>query len=320
MTTSADQLLDRLMRVLNYDQLTERQLKLKFFEANLRVKTLKEELEEAKSAKETSDRGNDLLTVELTAIKRELQDARDRVDMLEDVVDKKQLLIENHGYTPSLLVRKYNSATLIEGSGPYCGGTAYVESDILSLESKLERARRDFEELDIENIKLKETIHTLESEIEISTILPDVYPTEYQVQQDLKIKELVSSNDDLKKDYDYLTGQSTKQETFIEKQQIILSELNREVDIFRDIVAKKEKIISQQKEIIFQKDGIIEDIGVSIVGKDIEIGKLNKMIADKEDLLAKKEDIIIKKDDIIEEKESTLSLQDTIIDYYSSFV
>ena len=320
MTTSADQLLDRLMRVLNYDQLTERQLKLKFFEANLRVKTLKEELEEAKSAKETSDRGNDLLTVELTAIKRELQDARDRVDMLEDVVDKKQLLIENHGYTPSLLVRKYNSATLIEGSGPYCGGTAYVESDILSLESKLERARRDFEELDIENIKLKETIHTLESEIEISTILSDVYPTEYQVQQDLKIKELVSSNDDLKKDFDYLTGQSTKQETFIEKQQIILSELNREVDIFRDIVAKKEKIISQQKEIIFQKDGIIEDIGVSIVGKDIEIGKLNKMIADKEDLLAKKEDIIIKKDDIIEEKESTLSLQDTIIDYYSSFV
>ena len=44
MTMSADQLLDELMRILNYDNLTDRQLRVKLFESSLRIKTLKEEL------------------------------------------------------------------------------------------------------------------------------------------------------------------------------------------------------------------------------------------------------------------------------------
>ena len=320
MSSSADQLLDEVLRVLNYDQFTDRQLRVKLFEANLQVKTLKEELVESKHSIKVVERSNDLLNNEIDAIKQELHESGDRVDMLEDVIDKKQQLIESQGYTPSLLVRKYNSASLIEGSGLYCGGTAYVESDILSLESKLERARRDFDELDIENTNLQEKIVHLELEIEASQIKTDTYPTDYQVQQDLKIKELISNNDEMKKDFDHLTVQATKQEKHIDKQNSIMSELNREVDILREIVVQKDTIISKQKEIIFQKDGAIEDLEVNNIGKEVEIGRLNKLVYEKEVLIAKKEDVIITKDDIIEEKEATLSLQDKIIDYYSSFV
>ena len=276
MSTSADQLLDELMRILNYDNLDNRQLKVKLFEASLRVKTLKEELVEAKSVKETVNRGNDILTAELTATKQKLHDAGDRVDMLEDIIDRKQQLIESRGYSPTLLVKKYNSASLIESSGPYCGGTAYVEADIISLESKLERAKRDSEELDIENTNLVETNRSLELEIEFLK----THQVDYDLHQDLKIRELT-----LESDLDNLTKLSIKQEKQIEKQQDILSELSREVDILKIEVIQKEKIIMDQKNIIVQKDEVVEAAGVRQVEKDLEIEKLRNLVDDKDDII-----------------------------------
>ena len=276
MSTSADQLLDELMRILNYDNLNTRQLKVKLFEASLRVKTLKEELVEAKSVKETANRGNDILTAELTATKQKLHDAGDRVDMLEDIIDKKQQLIESRGYSPSLLVRKYNSASLIESSGPYCGGTAYVEADIISLESKLERAKRDSEELDIENTKLVETNHSLELEIEFLK----THQVDYDLHQDLKIRESILEND-----LDHLTQLSIKQEKQIEKQQDILSELSREVGILKKEAIQKENIIMDQKSLIIQKNEVIEASGVCQAEKDLEIEKLKNLVDEKDDII-----------------------------------
>ena len=273
---SADQLLDELMRILNYDNLTDRQLRVKLFESSLRIKTLKEELVETQLAKETAKNSNEVLAVKLNSIKQELNDAGDRVDMLEDIIDKKQQIIEDKGYTPSILVRKYNSASLIENSGPYCGGVAYVETDIISLESKLERARRDYEELDIENTKLVKISRSLELENEFLK----THPGDYELQQDLKIKLVVLEND-----LDTLTQQNIKQEEQIEKQLDIMSELSHEVDILKEVVVKKEEIITDQKDIITQKDEIIKASVFLQAEKGLEIEKLKNLVDDKDTII-----------------------------------
>ena len=296
MSTSADQLLDELMKILKYDELTGRQLKVKLFESSLRIKTLSEELEEAKFAKESTNRGIELLRAELVNIKQELLDAGDNTDMLEDVIEKKQKIIDEQGYTPTLLVKRYNSTSLIESSGPYCGGIAYTESGVISLEIKLEKAKKDFEELEVENINLTEKIKLLEAEIDYL----ENHPSDYQVQQDLKIKELTLSGEGLEKDYDSLELHSAQQESYIEEQRIIISNLSQEISILKKIVNQKEEIIKDQKEIIVHKEEIIEASGVSQIAKDLENENLKAVIHEKDLEIEKNQNLLDDKDDIID--------------------
>ena len=281
MSATADQLLDELMKLLNYDELNGRQLKVKLFESSLKIKTLSEELMEATFVKNSTNRGIELLKVELSSVKQELNDAGDRVDMLEDVIDKKQKIIDEQGYSPSLLVKRYNSTSLVEGLGQYCGGVAYTESDVISLENKLDRARKDFEELEIENKNLVEKIKLMETEIDYL----ESHPNDYQIQQDFRIKELILSGEGLEKDFDSLELHSKQQESFIEEQKTIISQLNHEVGLLKKIVSQKEEIIKDQREIIAHKEEALEASGVSHLAKDLEMCGLKAVITQKEEII-----------------------------------
>ena len=327
MSAPADQLLDELMKLLKYDELTGRQLKVKLFESNLKIKTLSEELMEAKFAKNSTNRGIELLKVELSNVKQELNDTGDRVDLLEDVIDKKQKIIDEQGYTPSLLVKRYNSASLVEGLGQYCGGVAYTESGVISLENKLDRARKDFEELEIENTNLLEKIRLMETEIDYL----ENHPNDYQIQQDFRIKELILSGEGLEKDFDSLELHSRQQESFIEEQRTTISQLSQEVSLLKEIVNQKEEIIKDQKEIIFHKEEVIEASGVSHLAKDLEICDLKAVITKKEETIEAQEETVnysdvardlqvelVEKDIEIEKLKNLLDDKNDIIDYYFS--
>ena len=341
MSATADQLLDELMKLLNYDELTGRQLKVKLFESSLKIKTLSEELKEATFVKNSTIRGIELLRVELSSVKQELSDAGDRVDMLEDVIDKKQKIIDEQGYSPSLLVKRYNSTSLVEGSGQYCGGVAYIESDVILLENKLDRARKEFEELEIENKNLVEKIKLMETEIDYL----ESHPNDYQIQQDFRIKELILSGEGLEKDFDSLELHSKQQESFIEEQRTVISQLNQEVGLLKKIVSQKEEIIKDQREIIAHKEEAIEASGVSHLAKDLEMCGLKAVITQKEEIIeasgvslaAKDLEIdelmaviakgeaardpqaeIVEKDLEIEKLKNLLDDKNDIIDYYFS--
>ena len=339
MSATADQLLDELMKLLNYDELNGRQLKVKLFESSLKIKTLSEELMEATFVKNSTNRGIELLKVELSSVKQELNDAGDRVDMLEDVIDKKQKIIDEQGYSPSLLVKRYNTTSLVEGLGQYCSGVAYIESDVISLENKLDRARKDFEELEIENKNLVEKIKLMETEIDYL----ENHPNDYQVQQDFRIKELILSGEGLEKDFDSLELHSKQQESFIEEQRTIISQLNHEVGLFKKIVSQKEEIIKDQREIIAHKEEAIEASGVSHLAKDLEMCGMKAVITQKEEIIeasgvslaAKDLEIdelmtviakgardlpaeIVEKDLEIEKLKNLLDDKNDIIDYYFS--
>ena len=296
MSASADQLLDDLMKLLNYDELTGRQLKVKLFESSLKIKTITEELGEVRFAKDSTNRGIELLKVELSNVKQELTDAGDRIDMLEDIIDKKQKIIDEQGYTPSLLVKRYNSVSLVESSGQYCGGTAYTESGVISLENKLDRARKDYDELEIENRNLLEKIKLMETEIDYL----ENHPNDYQVQQDFRIKELILSGEGLEKDFDSLELQTRQKESYIEEQGSIISQLTQEVGILKKIVNQKEEIIKDQKEIIVHKEEVIEASGVSQIAKDLEVGNLKAVIFEKDLEIEKMQNLLDDKDDIID--------------------
>ena len=308
MSTPVEDLFDELFRVLGYDNLPIKQLKIKLFEGSLRIKALKDELEETKISKASTVKGLEDLKIEMDSVKQELEGARDRGEMLEGIIDRNRQIIEYKGYTPSLLVKKYNSISNIESQGPYCGGTAYIESDILSLESRLERAKLDLEEIDIENRELLEKVRSLEAEIEFI----ETHPSEYQIDQDFRIRQLILSGEGLEKDYDDLVSTSKKQEEHIEKQNNFLSELNKEV-------ADLKTFIGTQKIVIVEKE---ENIGA----RDIEIENLNRILSDQSTLLddlksrlSIRETEISSLEETISENVEVLALKDDIIDYYSQF-
>ena len=298
MSSSADHLLDELMKLLNYDKLNGRQLKVKLFESSLKIKTLSEELEETKLAQRSSDRGLEHLKEELDNVRQELHDTGDQVDMLEGVLDAKQKIIDEKGYTPSILVKRYNTTNLIENNSPYCGGVAYTESGIISLEVKLERAKKDFEELEIENKNLLDKIKSLDMEIEIL----ENQPSDYQIQQDFRIKELILSGEGLEQDFDNLTQHSKNQKDQLDEQVELISQLHREVSVLKEIIHQKDGIIRDHKEIISQKDEVIEASGVSQLAKDLETDNLRG--------------VIVEKDLKIEQLQNLLEDKDDIIDYY----
>ena len=319
MSSSADHLLDELMKLLNYDKLNGRQLKVKLFESSLKIKTLSEELEETKLAQRSSTRGLEHLKEELDNVRQELHDTEDQVDMLEGVLDAKQKIIDEKGYTPSILVKRYNTTKLIEDNSPYCGGVAYTESGIISLEVKLESAKKDFEELEIENKNLLDKIQSLEVEIEIL----ENQPSDYQVQQDFRIKELILSGEGLEKDFDSLTQYSKHQKDQLDEKVEIISQLHREVGVLKEIIHQKDGIIRDHKEIISQKDEVIEASGVSLTAKDLEIGELMTVIAEGEavnfsDVARDLQVEIVEKDLEIEKLKNSLDDKNDIIDYYFS--
>ena len=308
MSAQTDEIFGKLFRVLGYDKLSENQLMVKLFESNLEIKTLKEEIVELGASRDSFAKGLDDLKKEFDLVKKDLHDALDTNDMLEGVVDRKQQIIDSEGFTPSLLVKSYSTTSKINSNSPYCGGIAYTESGILKLESKLERAQLDCEELDIENQDLTGRVKSLEAEIEFMKS----NPSEYQIQQDYKIKQLILSGEGLEKDYDELIIKSQNQEDFIERQKSYLSILHQENDSFRNI-------IEQQKHDITKRDEHIKATLVGQLAQDAEIYRLKKLITENSETLASKDLEISQLKETSDEQIDLLALKDEIIEHYSQF-
>ena len=102
MSASPDQLLDELMRLLNYDKLTSRQLKIGLFESRLKIKTLSEGLvgdfESLKlHSKQQESHIEDQGTI-ISHLCREIITLKKKVDQKEEIIkDQREIIVHNEG-------------------------------------------------------------------------------------------------------------------------------------------------------------------------------------------------------------------------------
>ena len=103
MSASPDQLLDELMRLLNYDKLTCRQLKIGLFESRLKIKTLSEGLvKDFESLKLHSKQQESYIEDQGTIIShlcREIITLKKKVDHKEEIIkDQREIIVHNANY------------------------------------------------------------------------------------------------------------------------------------------------------------------------------------------------------------------------------
>ena len=108
MSASADHLLDELMKLLNYDKLTCRQLKVKLFDSSLKIKTLSEGLDkDFESLKLYSKQQESYIGEQGTIISQLSRE----IITLKKIVDQKEEIIKDQG---EIIVHKER---VIEASG-----------------------------------------------------------------------------------------------------------------------------------------------------------------------------------------------------------
>ena len=112
----------------------------------------------------------------------------------------------------------------------------------------------------------------------------------------LKIKTL---SEGLVADFESLKLHSEHQESFIEDQGTIISQLNREIITLKKNVDQKEEIIKDQGEIIVHKERVIEASGVSQIATDLEVGNLKAVVKKKDSEIEKMRNLLDDKDEII---------------------